>query len=122
MQQTAKSLRILLIEDESMVAMLMEDMLADLGHEVCATAADMAQAVQMATTGSFDLAIIDVNLDGQPSYPVAELLASRGIPFAFATGYGRGGLEGNFAGTPALAKPFIEADLQKLLSDLTQPA
>jgi CheY-like chemotaxis protein len=120
-QQTMKRLRILLVEDESMVAMLIEDMLADLGHEVGATASHMSEALEVARTGSFDLAIIDVNLDGEPSYPVAELLASRGIPFAFATGYGPGGVDGTFAGSPTLAKPFLLADLRRLLSDM-QPA
>ncbi|HWK46966.1 MAG TPA: response regulator [Stellaceae bacterium] len=116
----AKKLCILVVEDEGMVAMLIEDMLTHMGHEVGAVVSRMEEALQIAKTGSFDLAIIDVNLDGQPSYPVAELLTARGIPFVFATGYGRQGVDPKFAQVPTLAKPFVSKDLAKLLSQ-TEP-
>ena len=70
------------------------------------------------TQGAFDLAIVDVNLDGQPSYPIAEILKERGVPFVFATGYGAKGLDPKFVDSPVLAKPFVMADLQKLLPTL----
>jgi CheY-like chemotaxis protein len=113
-----KALRVFVVEDEGMVAMLIEDMLTELGHEVGAVASRMEEALQIAKTGLFDFAIVDVNLDGQPSYPLAGLLNSRGIPFAFATGYGLDGLDHQFAAVPTLAKPFVTADLARLLSNV----
>jgi CheY-like chemotaxis protein len=112
------SLRVLVVEDEAMVAMLIEDLLEDMGHDVGAVVSRMQDAMDVAQNGTFDLAILDVNLDGQPSYPIAEILKGRGVPFAFATGYGAKGLEPAFSGTPTLAKPFARADLQKLLSQI----
>jgi CheY-like chemotaxis protein len=116
MAQNTKKLSVLVIEDEGLVAMLLEDMLIEMGHVVGAVASRMADGVDLARDGSFDLAIMDVNLDGQPSYPIAEILQRRGIPFIFATGYGGKGLDAKFAGTPALAKPFAISDLEKLIS------
>ena len=81
-------LRVFIVEDEGLVAMLIEDMLTDLGHEIAAVAARMEDALRDAKTGSFDFALLDVNLDGTPSYPIADILKARGIPFVFATGYG----------------------------------
>lgn len=115
MSSSTRGLRVLVIEDEAMVAFFIEDMLTEMGHEVGAVASRMQQALDIARTGTFDLAIVDVNLDGQPSYPIAEVLRERRIPFVFATGYGAKGLDAQFAGTPILAKPFVMADLQKLL-------
>ena len=114
----AGSLRVLVIEDEGLVAFFIEDMLAEMGHEVGAVASRMQEALAHATRGRFDLAIVDVNLDGQPSYPIAEILMERGIPFVFATGYGSKGLDKKFVDIPVLAKPFVMADLQKLLPTL----
>ena len=64
----------------------------------------------------FDFALVDVNLDGETSYPVADLLKSRGAPFAFSTGYGCDGLDRKYADVPLLTKPFLSADLQRVLS------
>ena len=116
MNSSSKRLRVLVVEDEGMVVMLIEDMLADLGHEVGAIASRLQDGVEMARTGTFDLAIVDLNLGGQPGYPIAAILRERGIPFVFATGYGEIGLEPQYAGTPTLAKPFVCADLQKMVS------
>ena len=118
MSSSARGLRVLVIEDEGMVAFFIEDMLAEMGHEVGAVASRMQEALDLARTGTFDLAIVDVNLDGQPSYPVAQVLRERGIPFVFATGYGAKGLDAQFAGSPILAKPFVLADLHKLLPEI----
>jgi CheY-like chemotaxis protein len=112
----AKKLRVLVVEDEGLVAMLIEDMLTDLGHEVAAVASRIQEALQIAQTGTFDLAIIDINLNGQPSYPIAEILRSRDIPFIFATGYGVQGVDIKFAKAPTLTKPFIITQLEELLS------
>jgi CheY-like chemotaxis protein len=108
-------LRVLVVEDEGLVSMLIEDMLTDMGHEVSAVAARMVDALKAARTDLFDIAIIDVNLDGQPSYPIADLLKARGIPFVYATGYGGKGLDAKYAGTPTLAKPFAQSDLKVAL-------
>ena len=113
-----KRLRVLVVEDESMVAMLMEDMLADIGHEVGAVASTIDAAMEQATSGSFDVAILDVNLDGKPSYSVADVLASRGVPVVFATGYGARAQDHRFATAPVLPKPFAIDSLRTVLSQL----
>lgn len=84
-----EGLKVLIVEDETLVAMLLEDMLADHGCEVAGTAARVSQARAMVEEGlAIEAAILDVNLAGEPSFPLAELLAARGVPFVFATGYG----------------------------------
>ncbi|KQV40001.1 MULTISPECIES: response regulator [unclassified Rhizobium] len=112
-------LRIFIVEDEALVAMLMEDILTDLGHEVSGIASRLHEAREIARTGAFDLAILDVNLNGEPSYPIAETLRERRIPFAFATGYGGMGLDQSFADVPALAKPYVTEDVRRLIATLT---
>lgn len=111
----ARRLRVLLVEDEYLVAMLVEDMLNTLGFEVAQIAQNLGAATSAAETGSFDVAVLDVNLDGAFSNPVAEILTRRGIPFVFATGYGRAGPHEAFA-VPSLQKPFDEHDLMGALS------
>lgn len=83
--------RVLLVEDESMVAMLAEDMLLDLGCDVV-VAMRLDQALAQVEAGDFDLAVLDVNLGSTPSYPVADALFERCVPFLFATGYGLEGV------------------------------
>ena len=118
MSSSSHKLRVFVVEDEGLVAFFIEDMLTEMGHEVGAVASRMQEALELATTGAFDLAIVDVNLDGQPSYPIAEILRERGVPFVFATGYGAKGLDPKFVDSPVLGKPFVMADLQKLLPTL----
>jgi CheY-like chemotaxis protein len=95
--------------------MMVEDMLTEMGHEIVAMAGRIPQALEIARTGVFDLAILDLNLDGEPSYPVAALLRDRGIPFVLATGYGKTGVAPDFSDALILPKPFIRADLEKIL-------
>lgn len=109
--------RVLLVEDESLVAMLAEDMLLDLGCEVV-VAMRLDKALAQARTGSFDLAVLDVNLGDARSYPVADLLFERRTPFLFATGYGRQGLEEAYKAVPVLQKPYQAAPLKHLLTRL----
>jgi CheY-like chemotaxis protein len=116
-----RKLRVLVVEDETLVAMLVEDILNDLGHEVGAIASRMPDALEIARGGEFDLAIIDINLDGQPSYPVADILAERGVPFIFATGYGSKGLDPKYSNTPVLTKPFVDAELETALWQISKP-
>jgi CheY-like chemotaxis protein len=108
--------RVLLVEDETIIAMMMEDMLADLGYDVAEIAAQIETAHQAAEKGAFDMAILDLNLGGAPTYPVAEILQSRRIPFVFSTGYDSDGLEPRYAQTPMLRKPFEYEDLRALMS------
>lgn len=113
-----KDRRILLVEDEALVAMMVEDMLRDFGATVAGPAHALAQALEFAATEALDAALLDVNLGGEPVYPVAEELARRGIPFAFASGYGESGIAEGFRDRPVLQKPFDEATLVSVLSGL----
>ncbi len=106
--------RILLVEDESLVAMLAEDMLLDLGCEVV-VAMRLEQALAHARSQPLDLAVLDVNLGETSSYPVADLLFERGIPFVFATGYGSAGLDTPYRGVPVMQKPYQQRQLGALL-------
>jgi CheY-like chemotaxis protein len=111
--------RILVIEDEMMVAMLLEDMLTDLGCTVLGPAARVHQALTLiATTGAPDAAVLDVNLNGQKSYPVADALLARGVPFLFATGYHRDSVMNGYRSFPQLQKPFKRSELSDALAKL----
>jgi len=115
---TPTKCRVLLVEDEAMIAMLMEDMLGELGCDVVATVGQFDQAMAAAETADFDLAFLDVNLRGVPVYPVAQVLRTRGIPFAFVTGYGSAGIDPANAEAPILQKPFQSRDLAAILQVL----
>ncbi|SDM90163.1 CheY chemotaxis protein or a CheY-like REC (receiver) domain [Methylobacterium phyllostachyos] len=106
--------RVLLVEDESLVAMLAEDMLLDLGCEVT-VAMRLDKALGLVRSESFDIAVLDVNLGDARSYPVADLLHEGGTPFLFATGYGQKGLEGSYRNVPVLLKPYQADPLEHLL-------
>ena len=107
--------RILVVEDELMIRMLLEDMLGELGYTVAAEAARIDEALEAAKTADFDVAILDVNLNGQTIAPVAEVLAARGTPFVFATGYGERGLPEAYRDRPTLKKPFQMEGLKQML-------
>jgi CheY-like chemotaxis protein len=111
-----KGLKVLVVEDESMVSMLMADMLQDLGCTVVGTVARFDDALRQATNDpAFDVALLDVNLNGKQTFPIAEQLAARGVRFIFATGYGEGILPQSLQGGPILQKPFELEALQKAL-------
>jgi DNA-binding response OmpR family regulator len=110
--------KVLIVEDEGMVAMLLEDMLADLGHEVVAIAARMDRAAQLISEASADVVILDVNLNGEQTYPLASTLASQGIPFIFSTGYGSAGLKEEWRSAAALQKPFQARELERAMRDV----
>jgi CheY-like chemotaxis protein len=111
-------LRLLIVEDEAMVAMMVEDMLADLGCVVVDVAGTLSRGLALVADGdlALDGAILDVNLGGEKVYPVAEALAARGIPFIFATGYGIAGIAEDFSHIPALAKPYEARALEMMLA------
>ncbi|KQU80129.1 hypothetical protein ASD99_00975 [Mesorhizobium sp. Root695] len=110
--------RILVVEDEMLVLMGIEDMLADLGCDVVIAAATNEQAIALIEAQHFDAALLDLNLNGVRSYPVADVLAERGVPFAFATGYGVGGLREGDRERPLLVKPIAYVALEELLTGL----
>ena len=114
-QPAAHGKRILLVEDELMIRMLLEDMLGELGYTIAAEAARIDEALQAAKNADFDLAILDVNLNGEPISPVADALVARGMPFVFATGYGEQGLPETYRGRPTLKKPFQLDGLKQML-------
>jgi CheY-like chemotaxis protein len=102
--------RVLVVEDEMFVLTLIESMLADLGCEAVSAAATVDQALALIDAEVFDAAVLDVNLSGQKSFPVAEALAARGVPFAFSTGYGSLGKD-CYEDRPLLKKPFRDQEL-----------
>ena len=112
--------KVLLIEDEALVSTMIQDLLEDLGCEAGDAVVNLDEALTAAQTGDFDMALVDLNLAGGRSYPVADILAERGIPFAFLTGYRADDLEAAYRDTPMLAKPFRRADLQALLDRLSE--
>jgi CheY-like chemotaxis protein len=114
---TGPARRILVVEDELMIRMLLEDMLGELGYTVAAEAARIDEALEAAKTADFDVAILDVNLNGQPILPVADALVARGMPFVFATGYGERGLPEPYRDRPTLKKPFQMEGLKQMLDD-----
>ena len=116
----AHAKRVLIVEDETLVAMLLEDMLDDAGHTAAHCASSLSQALDFieTRTEAFDFAILDVNLGGEPIFPVAEALKARGKPFAFATGYGPAGLPEVWRDRPTLSKPFGAQDVARVLDSL----
>jgi CheY-like chemotaxis protein len=107
--------RVLVVEDEMLIGMLLEDMLTDLGHTVCAVVPRLKDALAAVEGQEFDLAILDVHLHGESAYPVAEALKAKGKPFVFATGYGERGLPDEYRGQLVLQKPFSRDDLERVL-------
>jgi DNA-binding response OmpR family regulator len=110
--------RVLVVEDEYLIRMLLEDMLADLGYAVAAAVGTITEASALAANGDFSAAILDVNLDGQEIFPVADILKERGLPFVFVTGYGERSLPAPYRDWPALQKPFQAEQLEAALSGL----
>jgi DNA-binding response OmpR family regulator len=118
---SAKGLRVFLVEDEGMIRMMVTDMLEELGHTIAAEAARIDQALELAGSAEFDLAVLDVNLNGKIITPVADLIRARGRSIIFATGYGSEGLPDQFRDFPALQKPFQLEDLAAMIDEVMGP-
>ena len=115
-----KGLRVLLVEDEGLVAMLIEDMLDDFGCVLAGSVGSVAQAMQwLDEGGQADAALLDVNLGGEAVWPVAEALMRQGVPFAFTTGYGELG-ELRFEHAPLLGKPISGERLEEVLREFVE--
>lgn len=123
MTEALAGARLLIVEDETLVALMVEDMLSDLGCVVVDVAGTLSQGLSLVSDPdlALDGAILDVNLGGEKVYPVAEALAARGIPFIFATGYGIAGIAETYAHVPALAKPYDAQLLERTLAAAITP-
>jgi CheY-like chemotaxis protein len=113
--------RVLVVEDEMIVAWLLEDMLADLGCAVVGPAGSVNQALAMIDAEAIDVAVLDVNLNGQTSYPIADALTAHGVPFVFSTGYDKDRLLDDYRTFPVLQKPFHQSELGDALAKLLTP-
>jgi CheY-like chemotaxis protein len=114
-----EGLRVLIVEDEVLVAILIEDMLSELGCALVGVAPTVAEALAvLGAAAPLDVAILDVNLGGEKVFPVADLLASRGVPFVFSTAYGPADLAQRYPGRPLLHKPYPPEQLAQTLSTL----
>ncbi len=109
--------RVLVVEDEAMVSMMLEDMLSDLGCEVVGPAPSLSVGLELARTAEMDAAVLDVNLSGEKAFPIADVLAQRGVPFIYATGYGRAGLREDDATRPVVQKPYSAQELARTLRE-----
>lgn len=110
--------RILIVEDESLVAMLLETILEDMGCVPVGPVSSVIEALALLETPEIDTldgALLDVNVAGTEVFPVAEALTARGLPFVFSTGYGQGGLPDKWRDHPVIQKPFTEAAVQQAL-------
>jgi CheY-like chemotaxis protein len=113
---------VFLVEDEVMIRMMVVDMLAELGYRVVAEAGDINEAIRLAKATEFDVAILDVNVNGKVISPVAELIEARNRPFIFATGYGSSGLPEQYRDRPALQKPFQLETLGRMIDSALRSA
>jgi CheY-like chemotaxis protein len=113
---TLAGVRVLVVEDEPMVRMLVDEMLHDLGCAVAGTASRLEEALDLARGDDFDVVILDVNLAGRRAWPVAEVLRARGRPFVIASGYRLSDMPADLNGIPVLGKPFVTEQLARMLT------
>jgi CheY-like chemotaxis protein len=113
---------VFLVEDEVMIRMMVADMLEELGHGVAAEAGEIGEALRLVQSTDFDLAILDVNVNGKVITPVAEMIKAKRRPFIFATGYGSSGLPPEYRDRPALQKPFQLETLAQMIDSTLKSA
>jgi CheY-like chemotaxis protein len=109
-------LRVLVVEDEMMLLLFVEELLTDSGCLVVATGSTVDAALLLIAAQPFDAGVLDLNLKGTLSYPVADALKARHVPFIFATGYGKAGIRVPYQGSPVLQKPFEGHELVRMLA------
>ena len=114
--RTPDGRRVLLVEDEALVAMMIQECLTECGHSVIGPINRASEALSAAKEGDFDAAILDINLGDGMAYPVAEILAARGVPFVFVTGYDADTVDDRFSEVPILQKPIERQMLQRLFT------
>lgn len=118
MAELGRPVRVMIVEDELLVAMLIEDTLTDAGYEVVGPFSNLTDALRAAREAEVDVALLDVNLRGERVYPVAEVLKSRAIPFMLLSGYGREAIPASRSHWAACSKPFMPGDLKRQLAEL----
>ncbi len=110
--------KVLIVEDEALIAMLFEDILEDTACQIVGPAMNVRQAMELAGAAEIDVAVLDVNLNGESSFPVAALLQGRGVPLIFSSGYGSQGLPPEWQDHPTLPKPFTSDEVVDALARL----
>jgi DNA-binding response OmpR family regulator len=121
MTAVLEGIRVLVVEDEFLIATLIEDMLVSAGCMVAGPIPRLSEALDAVDRGTFDAAVLDINLGGDRVYPVADALSRRNVPFVFVTGYSSGALPSEYDERPRLCKPFKMADLLGKLSSVVAP-
>jgi CheY-like chemotaxis protein len=120
-QSILSGLRVLVVEDDVLITMLLEDMLDEFGCKVAGPASTIAEALRVIETAAIDIALLDFNLGrGETTYQLADQLAGRGVPFAFVTGLDASSLQASYQDRPTLQKPFRTNDLERVLTDLVR--
>jgi CheY-like chemotaxis protein len=107
--------RILIVEDEFLIAMELEDLLTGMGHRIVGPASRMSEAMEFALGADIDFAVLDINIAGTQSFPVADILRERGIPFVFASGYGSDGLMDGYRHEATLRKPYEPREIRRAI-------
>ena len=114
----ASARRVLVVEDEAIVAIFLEELLTDLGYQVAGVLSHLKQAMARANDENFDFAILDVHLAGEDVFPFADALAARGIPFVFMSGLGKQEIPERLRDRPTLQKPFRPEEVSKAIAAL----
>jgi CheY-like chemotaxis protein len=114
-----QGLRVLAVEDEFIVHVMLEDMLAELGCEIVGSASRVTDALGMIPSLKLDAAVLDINIGGAKVYPVAQALAERDVPLVFATGYGKAGISDAWRNRPIVQKPYHLHQLADALARAT---
>ena len=109
--------KVLVVEDEMMIAMLIEDMLDEFGCKLVGPATNVPRALELIGKEKVDVAVLDLNLDGKDTYAIADALRQKNVPFIFATGYGSTGMRPEYGDRPVLQKPFQAKDLEIALAE-----
>lgn len=110
--------RFLIVDDEPMVAMLLEDYLEILGYEDCVTATNLDMAREFAQQGDIDAAIMDINIGRETIWPIADLLKEKDIPFALASGAGKHDVKADYKDVPLLPKPYSQVTVKNIIDEL----